>query len=188
MSWWIVPVVVLLYLVVRGYNGLVRSRERTREGWSGVEVQLQRRADLVPNLVEVVRGYASHEREAFEEAIRARAAVHSADKVGEASAANRRMSGSVDRLFAVAEAYPDLEALESFLALQEELSDVEEKISYARQFYNRNVLDLNTRIRRFPTLFIARAFRFRPEEFFDADETGAVGVRFSGTHGAPEQE
>jgi len=167
----ILGILILLALfLVAIYNGLVRSRVRTREAWSGIDVQLKRRADLVPNLVETVRGYASHEREVFEEVTRARSALQQAGGAAEAANANNMLSQALGRLFAVAEAYPQLRASENFMDLQNELSDIEEKIAFARQFYNRNVTDFNTRIQTVPDTFIANLFGFQPFEFFEAEE------------------
>lgn len=161
------------------FNRLTRSRERVREAWSGIDVQLQRRADLVPNLVEAVKGYAAHERGIFEAVTRARGAVQGARGAGEATTANLALGGALGRLLAVAEAYPELKAATSFVSLQTELSDIEEKIGYARHFYNGNVRDYNTRVRRFPTLIVAQAFLFRPEEFFQAEEEASAVVKVS---------
>ena len=167
----ILGVIVLFALLVLGiYNGLIRSRMRTREAWSGIDVQLKRRADLVPNLVETVRGYASHERETFENVTRARAMLEQATGPAQAAQANNQLTQALRSLFAVAEAYPQLRASENFLALQNELTDIEEKIAYARQFYNRNVTDFNTRIQVFPNVMIANMFNFQPIEFFEAEE------------------
>jgi LemA protein len=162
------------------FNRLTRSRERAREAWSGIDVQLQRRAALVPNLVETVRGYATHERETLEAVTRARAALTASTGAGQASETNQALTGALGRLFALAEAYPELRAADSFTVLQRELSDTEEKVAYARHFYNGNVLAYNTLVRRFPTLIVARAFRFHPEEFFEAELDAArpVDVRF----------
>jgi LemA protein len=177
----IVAVVVVLGLIVLGmYNGLVRSRLRVREAWSGIDVQLKRRASLVPNLVETVKGYAAHERQTLEAVTNARAALQQAGTPGQAAEANNMLTQTLRSLFAVAEAYPDLKANENFRHLQEELSDIEEKIAYARQFYNRNVLDYNTRIETFPSLIFARMFNFLPSEFFEAEEAREdVRVSFS---------
>jgi LemA protein len=167
----IVGIIVLMALIMLGiYNGLVRSRVRTREAWSGIDVQLKRRADLVPNLVETVRGYASHERETFENVTRARSMLQQATGPAQAAEANNQLSQALRSLFAVAEAYPQLRASENFMALQNELTDIEEKIAYARQFYNRNVTDFNTRIQVVPNVFIANMFGFQPFEFFEAEE------------------
>ena len=167
----VLGIIVLLALMVLGiYNGLIRSRMRTREAWSGIDVQLKRRADLVPNLVETVRGYASHERETFENVTNARAMLQQAGGPAEAAQANNQLTQALRSLFAVAEAYPQLRASENFMALQKELADIEEKIAYARQFYNRNVTDFNTRIQVFPNVMIANMFNFQPFEFFEAEE------------------
>jgi LemA protein len=167
----IVGIIILMALMMLGiYNGLVRSRVRTREAWSGIDVQLKRRADLVPNLVETVRGYASHERATFENVTRARSMLQQASGPAQAAEANNQLSQALRSLFAVAEAYPQLRASENFMALQNELTDIEEKIAYARQFYNRNVTDFNTRIQVVPNVFIANMFGFQPFEFFEAEE------------------
>jgi LemA protein len=184
----VVVVLVVLGLILVGmYNGLIRSRNRVKEAWSGIDVQLRRRASLVPNLVETVRGYAEHERETFEEVTRARAAVERAGSVPDAAAANNMLTGALRHLFAVAEAYPQLQAAENFRQLQTELSDIEEKIAFARQFYNANVLDYNNRLQTVPTVFIANMFGFTREEFFEADEEGRaeVQVDFSRDEPAP---
>jgi LemA protein len=155
----------------------VRGRNRVKEAWSGIDVQLRRRASLVPNLVETVRGYAEHERETFEEVTRARSAVEQAGTVADAAAANNMLTGALRHLFAVAEAYPQLQAAENFRQLQAELSDIEEKIAYARQFYNTNVLDYNNRIQTVPAVFFSGMFGFGPEEFFETDEEGRAEVK-----------
>lgn len=158
------------------YNGLVRSRNRVKEAWSGIDVQLRRRASLVPNLVETVKGYAEHERETFEEVTKARSAVEQAGTVQDAAAANNMLTGALRHLFAVAENYPQLQAAQNFRELQQELSDIEEKIAFARQFYNTNVLDYNNRLQTVPSSFIAGMFGFTPEQFFQADEEGRAEV------------
>ncbi len=167
----VLGIIVLLALMMLGiYNGLIRSRVRTREAWSGIDVHLKRRADLVPNLVETVRGYASHERETFENVTRARSMLEQAAGPAQAAQANNQLTQALRSLFAVAEAYPQLRASENFMALQKELSDIEEKIAYARQFYNRNVTDFNTKIQVFPNVMIAGMFNFQRFEFFEAEE------------------
>jgi LemA protein len=173
----VVLVVIAVMWFVGLYNGLVRGRNRVKEAWSGIDVQLRRRASLVPNLVETVRGYAEHERETFEEVTRARSAVEQAGTVPDAAAANNMLTGALRHLFAVAEAYPQLQAAENFRQLQAELSDIEEKIAYARQFYNSNVLDYNNRIQTVPTVFFSGMFGFAPEEFFETDEEGREEVK-----------
>jgi len=173
--------VLLLYLVLRSYNQLIKSRNQSQEAWSGIDVQLRRRASLIPNLVEIVRGYAQHERGTFEQVVRARSALEAAGGAGEAANANHALTQALGRLFAVVENYPQLRASETFTHLQEELSDIEEKIARARQFYNRNVLDYNNRIDVIPSMIVARLFDFRPLEFFDAGEEGRaeVGLQFT---------
>lgn len=166
----LIVVALVALSVLWNYNGLVRSRMRTREAWSGIDVQLKRRADLVPNLVETVRSYAAHERQTFEEVAQARSAVHQAQGPAQATDAHAKLTEGLARLFAIAEAYPALRASENFIQLQKELSDVEEKIAYARQFYNRNILDYNTRVNIFPQNLVAQLFDFQPAEFFETDE------------------
>lgn len=174
----VVAVLVVIGLVLVGmYNGLVRGRNRCKEAWSGIDVQLRRRASLVPNLVETVRGYAEHERETFEEVTRARAALEQAGSVADAAQANNMLTGALRHLFAVAENYPQLQAAENFRQLQTELSDIEEKIAFARQFYNTNVLDYNNRIQTVPTVFIANMFGFTQEDFFEAEEEARQEVQ-----------
>src|SRR3989449_4087712 len=180
-------IIVIVALILFGmYNGLIRSRNRVKEAWSGIDVQLRRRASLVPNLVETVKGYASHERETFEEVTRARSAVEQAGTVPDAAAANNMLTGALRHLFAVAENYPQLQAAQGFRDLQQELTDIEEKIAFARQFYNTNVLDYNNRLQTVPTVLIASMFGFQREEFFEADEEGRAEVRvdFTGAQAA----
>ncbi|HEX2849711.1 MAG TPA: LemA family protein [Acidimicrobiales bacterium] len=179
---WIVlalVVVVVLYLVV-AYNGLVRLRNRIENAWAQIDVQLQRRYDLIPNLVETVKGYAAHEKGVFEEVTQARASAINAQGVAAQAQAENMVTSALKSLFAVAEAYPDLKANQNFLALQEELSGTEGKIAYARQFYNDTVQGYNTKIQQFPTVFIARAMGFEEREYFEADDTsrGPVQVKF----------
>lgn len=153
------------------YNGFVRAQLRSREAWSAIDVQIKRRADLVPNLVETVRGYASHEQETLEGVIRARGALVQAQGTAEAAGADHLLTQALGRLFAVVEAYPQLKASNNFTALQKELSDIEEKVAFARQFYNRNVLDYNTRIEVFPQSIIANVLNLKPLTFFEATDT-----------------
>jgi LemA protein len=157
----------------------VRSRLRVREAWSGIDVQLKRRASLIPNLVETVKGYASHERETFEAVTRARAALQQAGTPPQAAEANNMLTQTLRSLFAVAEQYPDLKANQNFLDLQNELSDTEDKIAYARQFYNTNVLSYNTKTETFPSVFFANMFNFEPAEFFEAEEEARQDVHVS---------
>ena len=174
----IVAVLVLAGFVFVGmYNGLIRGRNRCKEAWSGIDVQLRRRASLVPNLVETVKGYAAHERETFEEVTKARSALEQAGNVPDAAAANNMLTVGLRHLFAVAENYPQLQAAENFRQLQTELADIEEKIAFARQFYNTNVLDYNNRIGTYPSAMIAGMFGFTAEQFFEADEAGRAEVK-----------
>jgi LemA protein len=163
------------------YNDLVRARKRVEEAWSGIEVQLRRRASLLPNLEEIVKGYAAHEREIFTEVARARSALQKAGGAGEAASANETLSQAFIRMFAVAENYPQLRASENFIALRNDLNEIEEKIAFARQFYNRNVLDYNTRLETYPDAIIASNFDFAPAEFFDGDPEAQSDVRMTFT-------
>ena len=171
--------VVAVLAGVATYNRLVRSRNRVREAWSGIDVQLRRRASLIPNLVESVRGYAAHERGVFEEVARARGALQQAGGAAAAASANNALSQALGHLFAVVENYPALRASENFTALQRDLSDVEEKIAFARQFYNRNVLDYNTRIETFPGVLVASNLGFSAAEFFETGDEGRAEVTVS---------
>ena len=171
-------VILLIGLILLGiYNGLVRSRVRCREAWSGIDVQLKRRASLIPNLVETVKGYAAHEKDVLENVTRARAGLEQASGAAQAAQADNVLTQALRSLFAVAENYPQLRANENFLSLQQELSDIEEKIAFARQFYNRNVMDFNTRIEVVPNAFIAHLFNFHPFEFFEAEEAAREDVQ-----------
>ena len=176
----IVGVVVLLGLFLAGiYNTLIRSRVLVNEAWSGIDVQLKRRASLIPNLVETVKGYAAHEREVFERVTEARAALQQASTAKEATDANNMVTQALGRLFAVAENYPQLRASENFMELQNQLTDTEEKIAFARQFYNRNVMDFNTKILVFPNVFIARMMNLQPFDFFGTEEEAREDVKVS---------
>ena len=167
----IAVIVGIVGLLLAGmYNGLVRARVRTREAWSGIDVQLKRRANLIPNLVETVKGYAGHERETFENVTRARSMLQQAGTAPDAAQANNFLTQTLRSLFAVSERYPDLKANQNFLDLQQELSDIEEKIAFARQFYNRNVMSYNTRIQTFPNVMMAGMFGFERFEFFEVEE------------------
>jgi len=179
--WILIGAAALLGIVfVLGYNRLVRLRNEVDTGWANIDVQLQRRADLIPNLVESVRGYAAHERGVFEEVTRARAALQQAGTPGAAADANEGLTAALGRLFAVAEAYPDLKASESFLQLQDDLTDTEDKISAARRYYNATVMRLNTSVQSFPWLLFARPLGFREREFFSAEgDTGVPQVAFA---------
>lgn len=151
------------------YNNLVRSRNRTREAWSGIEVQLKRRSSLIPNLVEAVRGYATHEHEVFAEVAQARGALAKATGPAAVAAADGILTQALGKLMAVAENYPQLQAAAGFNQLQTELADTEEKVAYARQFYNMNALDYNTAMQSFPGNLVARRYGFAPVSFFEAD-------------------
>ena len=175
----IVVVVVLGFILVGMYNGLVRSRLQVREAWSSIDIQLKRRSSLIPNLVETVRGYASHERETLENVTRARAQLDNAGTAQQAAQANNMLTQALRSLFAVSEAYPDLKANANFQQLQSELSDTEDKIAYARQFYNRNVLSYNGKVQTVPAAFIAGMFGFHTEDFFETDEGSREDVTVS---------
>jgi len=177
-----VAAVIALYLIVV-FNRLVRQRNVVREGWSGIDVQLKRRTDLIPNLVETVKGYASHERALFEEIASRRAASVAASDVGGQASAERALSGSLGKLMAVAEGYPELKANQNFLALQNELSETEDNIQMARRYYNGAVRNLNISIQSFPDVIVARMLGFREEPFFELDsraEAAAPQIGFAG--------
>jgi LemA protein len=168
--WILIGVVVVLGAVLAlGYNRLVRLRMEADTGWANIDVQLQRRADLIPNLVEAVHGYAAHERGVFDEVTKARAALQHAGSPGAAAEANEGLSVALGRLFAVAEAYPDLKASENFLQLQDDLTDTEDKISAARRYYNSTVMHFNTAIQSLPWLLVAKPLGFHAKEFFSAE-------------------
>jgi LemA protein len=174
-----VVVLLLLYVIVT-YNGLVRLRNRIQNAWAQIDVQLRRRYDLIPNLVETVKGYAAHEKGTFEAVTQARANAISAQGPADQARAENMITGALKSLFAVSEAYPDLKANQNFLSLQEELSGTEGRISYARQYYNDAVLRMNTKIQSFPSNILAGMFGFKEHEYFEADDTsrGPVSVQF----------
>jgi LemA protein len=183
ITWWIIlgAVVLVVLWVIGAFNRLVTLRNRTDESWSDIDVQLKRRYDLIPNLVATVKGYATHEREAFENVTKARAAALSAQGPQAKGEADNILSGALKSLFAIAEAYPDLKANQNFLRLQDELADTENKIQAARRFYNANVRDFNTAQQTFPTNVLAGPFGFKPREFFEleaAAEKQPVAVKF----------
>lgn len=161
--------VILLYTVLI-YNGLIVLRNRVKEAWSDIDIQLKRRYDLIPNLVETVKGYASHEKETFERVIQARNLAMSANGLKEKGEAENALSGTLKNLFALSENYPELKASTNFLELQTELSDTENKIQAARRFYNSNVKDFNTRLEVFPSNVIAQMFNFKLSDFFTIEE------------------
>ena len=173
----IVAIVAVVGLVM--YNGLIQGRLKVREAWSGVGVQLQRRGQLIPNLVETVRGYAAHERQTLESVTAARARLQGASTPGEAMAANGELTQTLRSLFAVAEAYPDLKANSGFRDLQAQLAESEDKIAYARNYYNAIVRDYNGRVSSVPSSFVAGAFGFQEAEFFEADEASTAPVKVS---------
>ena len=168
--------VLVVYLVAQ-YNGFVVLKTRIQEALSGIDVQLKRRADLIPNVVETVKGYAKHEKSVFTEVTKARTALMGAQSLKEKADANNMLSGALKSLFAVAEAYPDLKANTNFQDLQRQLEDTEDKVAYSRQFYNSNVLDFNTKIQMFPSNLIANAFAFKVFEFFEAEEEAKKSVK-----------
>jgi LemA protein len=167
----IVAIVVLLILIfVVMYNGLVRLRNRIDNAWSQIDVQLQRRHDLIPNLVETVKGYASHEKETLERVVQARNQAVSAQGPAAQGEAENVLTGALRQVFALSEAYPDLKANQNFLSLQEELTTSEDRVSYARQFYNDTVLKYNNKIQSVPSNLIAGMFSFQEREYFEGDE------------------
>jgi LemA protein len=179
----IIIVAVVVLLVVYGivqYNGLVRLRNRVEGAWAQIDVQLKRRYDLIPNLVETVKGYAAHERETLEAVIQARNVAVSASGPAEQAQSENVLTGALRQLFALSEAYPDLKANQNFLALQEELTGTEGRIAYARQYYNDAVQTYNTKLQTFPSNIFANLFKFTEREYFEADEEsrGNVAVQF----------
>ncbi len=177
----IVLVVLLLILLVGMYNRLVRLRNRSENAWAQVDVQLRKRYDLIPNLVEAVKGYAAHEREVFEEVTRTRAAAQGAQTVEEQAKAEGALTAALGRLFAVAEAYPQLRATENFQSLQNQLGEVEQEIAIARQVYNDTVLTYDTALETVPTSVMAGMFNFRPRAYFEVEGAAreAPQVQFS---------
>jgi LemA protein len=169
--WIILGIVVVIGLFVWGtYNGLVTLRVRVDEAWSDITVQLKRRLDLIPNLVETVKGYATHEKTVFEDVTEARANAMNAQGVKQTADAQNQIEGALKSLFAVAEAYPDLKASQNFIELQQELVDTEDKIQASRRFYNGGVRDLMTKIQKFPSNVVAGMFGFKPRDFFQLGE------------------
>jgi LemA protein len=177
MVYIILAVVAVLAVVIIGmYNGLVKANVRVDEAWSDITVQLKRRADLIPNLIETVKGYAKHEKSVFEEVTKARTALQNADGVKETAEADNMFTGAMKSLFAVAENYPDLKANDNFKHLQEELVDTEDKVQAARRFYNGSARDLNIKIQVFPTNIFANMLGFHKREFFEVDEAEAAKI------------
>ena len=169
MTPWLGIALALMVVGIVLYNGLVAARQRVREAWSSIDVQLQRRASLIPNLVEAVKGYAEYEKGTLEKVVRARAALGRASGPGAAAQANAELTSALTTFFAVAEAYPDLKATERFAQLQTDLADTENKVAFARNYYNGAVELYNIKVQSFPSLIVARLFQFAPAEFFSAD-------------------
>lgn len=172
-----IVVVLLVIFVIGVYNRLVRLRNRVEAGWAQIDVQLKRRHDLVPNLVETVKGYAAHERDTLEAVIRARQQAVAAEGVEDQAQAENMLSGALRQLFAVSEAYPDLKANQNFLALQEELSKTEERIAFARQFYNEQTLAYDNALETFPSNIVAGIFNFEEKPYFEAEEATRTAPR-----------
>ena len=168
--------ILIVYLVAQ-YNGFVVLKTRIQEALSGIDVQLKRRADLIPNVVETVKGYAKHEKSVFTEVTKARTALMGAQSLQQKAEADNMLTGALKSLFAVAEAYPDLKANTNFQDLQRQLEDTEDKVAYSRQFYNANVLDFNTKVQMFPSNLIANAFAFKVFEFFEAEEVDKQSMK-----------
>jgi LemA protein len=173
----IVLIVLALLWAFSAFNGFVKLRNRVENAWAQIDVQLKRRLDLIPNLIETVKGYAAHEKGTLDAVIQARNAGTSANTPSAAGAADAQMSGALGRLFALSEAYPDLKANQNFLALQEELSGTEGKIAYARQFYNDTVMKYNTKIQSFPSSLMAGVAKATSREYFQADEAARVAPK-----------
>ena len=178
---WLIPVLIVVVIVaIAGiylwatYNSLITLKVRVDEAWSDITVQLKRRADLIPNLIETVKGYAAHEKQVFENVTKARAETISAQTPAEASVAENHFQAALKSIFAVAEAYPQLQANQNFLQLQAELVDTEDKIQASRRFYNGGVRELNTKIKVFPNTLFVRGLGFTEREFFEVDEPSAI--------------
>lgn len=173
-------VVFAVYLIAM-FNSLVTLRARIKEALSGIDIQLKRRVDLIPNLVETVKGYAKHEKTVFENVTKARSALMKADSTEDKAKANNMLTNALKSLFAVSEAYPELKASDNFKELQRQLEDTEDKIAYSRQFYNSNVLEYNTKVLKFPTNMLAGMFGFTQEAFFEAskEDKKEVKVKFT---------
>ena len=180
MPWWgkllivlgvVAVVIILIVLIVKAYNKLVAGREKVKNGWAQIDVQLRRRFDLIPNLVETVKGYAAHEKETLENVTMWRSRVSSAQTTEESIDANAGLSGALGRLLVTMEKYPELKANQNFLKLQAELTEIENKISFARQFYNDTVQKYNLLVKSFPSNIIASIFKFNEEKFFEVDNS-----------------
>ncbi len=174
-----VVLIAILGFVWFLYNSIIVAKLRVNEALSQIDVQLKRRTDLIPNLIETVKGYAKHEKQLFEQVTKERASLVKATSVEEKAKVNNQLTETFKSIFAVAEAYPQLRASENFMQLQEEVSDTEDKIAYSRQFYNSNVLDYNTKLAVFPNVLIANLLGFKPAEFFAATEEEKKAVKVS---------
>jgi LemA protein len=184
MSWFLIIVIVVVVLLaiylISAYNGLIRRRNQIENAWSQIDVQLKRRIDLIPNLVETVKGYAAHERETLERVIQARNMAMQAPGTPHAQAeADNALTGALKSVFALGEAYPDLKANQNFLQLQEELTATEGRVAYARQFYNDSVLEYNNKLEQFPTMYYARWLKFQRREYFETDEAARSAPQIS---------
>ena len=178
--WWIIIIVILVLLVlyvIGAYNGLVMARNKVKDQWAQIDVQLKKRVDLIPNLVETVKGYAKHEKGTLEAVINARNAFASANTPAEEIEANNQITGALNKLFALSESYPELKANENFKQLQSELTSTEDKISYARQFYNDIVMKYNNKIEMFPSNIVAGMFNFKTQAFFEVNEEERQNVK-----------
>lgn len=173
----IIIIAIILLIVWASYNGLATARVRVSEAFSQIDVQLKRRTDLIPNLVETVKGYAKHEKDLLEEVTKARSSLLGAKGAKDKADANNQLSQTLKSLFAIAENYPNLKASDNFKELQEELSDTESKIAYARQFYNSVVMDYNTKLKVFPTVLFANILNFKPADFFEIEESEKKPVK-----------
>lgn len=174
----VIGIIVLAVLYVWAlYNGLITESTQIDEAWGQIDIQLKRRADLIPNLVETVKGYAKHEKTVFAEVTKARSALMGAKTPGDSAKANDALSGALKSLFAVAEAYPELKANDGFIQLQKELSDTEDKVAYARQYYNTQLMDYNVKVKTFPNVILAGTLGFKEKEFFKAEETEREPVK-----------
>ncbi len=173
-------VLALVIFLITAYNGLIRRRNQIENAWSQIDVQLKRRLDLIPNLVETVKGYAAHEKETLERVIQARNMAMQAPNNPHAQAeADNQLTGALKSIFALGEAYPDLKANQNFLQLQEELTATEGRVAYSRQFYNDSVLEYNNKLQQFPTMYFARALKFERREYFEADEAARTAPNVS---------
>ena len=174
----VVVVVLIIAIIIGAYNSLVKLDERVNEAWSDITVQLKYRADLIPNVVETVKGYAKHEKETFQMVTEARSAVMGAKTVKQAAEAEKEMQGALGKIFAIAEAYPELKANENFVKLQQQLQDVEDKIQAARRFYNAGAKELNTKIKTFPTNIINNMVgHFKKRDYFEVEESEKARIK-----------